>query len=132
MSRKGVRLEPFQALGENTTGASGRERRSTHHDSPEECPIKLAFDFVLQNTTRALDENATGALDENTTGAFDENTTGTLDGNTTGTLGEGATGALGEDAIGALKKKRARVVSTFFLFDMDAFFIKMWSMKNDE
>ena len=81
-------------INENTTGALGGERWAAQDDSPEECPVQLAFDFVLAHTTRALGEDATG----------DDNTTRALGEDATGAWGEDATGAWGRDAIGALRE----------------------------
>ena len=120
-------------INENTTGALGGERWTAQDDSPEECPVKLAFDFVLAHTTRALGEDATGAFDDDTTGAwgedatgaFDDNTTGAwgddatdaFDDNTTGAWGEDATGALGGDAIGALREEATGASGGDFVLD---------------
>ncbi|CAM9267763.1 unnamed protein product, partial [Ascophyllum nodosum] len=39
------------AMGEDATGALGGGRWAAQDDSPEECPVQLAFDFVLAHTT---------------------------------------------------------------------------------
>ena len=104
-------------INENTTGALGGERWAAQDDSPEECPVKLAFDFVLAHTTRALGEDATGAFDDDTTGAWGEDATGAFDDNTTGAWGEDATGALGGGAIGALREEATGASGGDFVLD---------------
>ena len=47
-------------INENTAGALGGGRWSAQDDSPEECPVKLAFGFVLENTTRPFDDEGGG------------------------------------------------------------------------
>ena len=127
---RGSGWNPPPGVAESTTGAMGEDARGA----------------VGENATGAIGNDAPGAMGradwpcwnpfpgmaENTTGAMGEDAPGAVGGNATGAIGNDAPGAMGEDAIGALKKKRATVVSTFFLFDMDAFFIKLWNMKNDE
>ena len=121
-------------INENTTGALGSERWASQDDSPEEeCPIKLAFDFVLAHTTRALGEDATGALGGGAVGALREDTTGALEGGAVGALredatgacddsmtgawGEDATDALGGDAIGALREEATGASGEDFVLD---------------
>ena len=120
-------------INENTTGALGGERWAAQDDSPEECPIKLAFDFVLAHTTRALGEDATGVSDDNTTGAWGEDATGAWGGGAVGALredatgacddsmtgawGEDATDALGGDAIGALREEATGASGGDFVLD---------------
>ena len=41
-------------INKNTAGPLGGGRWPAQDDSPEECPVKLAFGFVLANTDTCL------------------------------------------------------------------------------
>ena len=104
-------------INENTTGALGGERWAAQDDSPEECPVQLAFDFVLAHTTRALGEDATGAWGEDATGAWGRDAIGALREDATGAWGEDATDAFRGGAIGALREEATGASGGDFVLD---------------